>query len=66
MDEFSLLTITPDDLVDPRALEDTFAHTSPSSSSSTRQRDALFAAVASSTPVNEDRIEGYNGYCVIA
>ncbi|OSD03889.1 pheromone precursor [Trametes coccinea BRFM310] len=66
MDEFSFLTVTSDDLVDQRALDDTSTHTSMSFSSSAQRRDALFAAVASSTPVNEDRIEGYNGYCVIA
>ncbi|KAI9057601.1 pheromone precursor [Trametes sanguinea] len=65
MDEFSLPTVTSEDLVAQRALDDTSAHTSMLSSSAHR-RDALFAAVASSTPVNEDRIEGYNGYCVIA
>ncbi|KAI0370943.1 hypothetical protein BV20DRAFT_1052036 [Pilatotrama ljubarskyi] len=69
MDEFSTVIITLGSVgvLDPLSPMGALSHTSPSFADlSAQDRAAVLAHLTSSAPVNEDRIEGYNGYCVIA
>ncbi|KAI8968752.1 hypothetical protein BD414DRAFT_582150 [Trametes punicea] len=65
MDEFSIFISSSEDVFRGVSAADSTSGSSPPHSSS-QGRDVLVARVAYSPPVNEDRIEGYNGYCVIA
>ncbi|EIW57112.1 B mating type pheromone [Trametes versicolor FP-101664 SS1] len=68
MDDFFLITAASStDTVDSFSLDDPHSDiSSPSPELSPRDRSILLAHLTSSAPVNEDRIEGYNTYCVIA
>ncbi|KAL1937920.1 hypothetical protein VTO73DRAFT_12670 [Trametes versicolor] len=68
MDDFFLITAASStDTVDSFSLGDPhYDISSPSPELSPRDRSILLANLTTSAPVNEDRIEGYNTYCVIA
>ncbi|OJT14430.1 hypothetical protein TRAPUB_9008 [Trametes pubescens] len=68
MDDFFLITAASStDVVDSFSLIDPNSTvSSPCADLSSRDRAKALAHLASSAPVNEDRIEGFNTFCVIA
>ncbi|KAJ3010641.1 hypothetical protein NUW54_g2418 [Trametes sanguinea] len=68
MDEFFTITVNPaDELASSFATSEATSHAPGSFSGlSSHDHSASLAGLASSVPVNGDRIDGYGGYCVIA
>lgn len=66
MDDFSIITVDAAGIFDRYSMLDDASHTIPSTSALSAHARAAASAHITSAPVNEDRIEGYNSYCVIA